>query len=101
MVDEAGEMFTWDEFLPDSAAGPEETLARQLMLQQIEDALAKLPLLQRQVFIAHELDGRSFKEISAELSVSVNTLLSRKHAAVHALREHLRGAYNDLIGSGE
>jgi len=101
MIDDSGESFTWDEFLPDPAAGPEETLARQLMLQQIEGALAKLPTLQREVFIAHELEGRSFKEISAQTNVSVNTLLSRKHAAVNSLREHLRVAYDDLTGSGE
>ena len=101
VADESGELFTWDEFLPDAAAGPEETLTRQLMLQQIETALAKLPALQREVFIAHELEGRSFKEISAQMKVSVNTLLARKHAAVTALRKHLRAVYDDLTGMGE
>lgn len=97
VIDDTGELFTWDEFLPDSAAGPEETLARQLMLQQIENAVARLPPLQREVFVAHELEGRSFKEISAATNVSVNTLLSRKHAAVSSLREYLRVVYDELL----
>jgi len=97
IVDEEGEQFTWDEFLPDSSAGPEETFARELMLQQIEEALAELPPLQREVFIAHEIEGRSFKEMAAQLNVSVNTLLSRKHEAVSTLRRRLQQVYQELF----
>ena len=97
VTDDEGELFTWDEFLPDTDAGPEAVLSRQLLLQQIETALATLPRVQREVFIAHELAGRSFKEISAQLGISVNTLLSRKHAAVNALRDHLRRVYEELL----
>ncbi len=95
-IDSEDELFTWEEFLPDPSAGPEATLARQLMLQQIEVALAELPLAQREVFIAHELEGRSFKDISQQSGIGINTLLSRKHEAVIALRERLQQIYEEL-----
>ena len=92
-----GELFTWEEFLPDPSAGPEAALARQLILQQIEIALTELPPEQREVFVAHELEGLSFKDISRQSGISINTLLSRKHAAVNTLRNHLRALYEELI----
>ncbi len=96
IMDDEGEPFTWDEFLPDASAGPEDMLMRQSMLEQIESALASLSPAQRDVFIAHELDGRSFKELSQQMGVSVNTLLSRKHEAVIALRKQLQWVYEEI-----
>ncbi len=102
-TDADGESLNWDELLPSAEAGPEAQLAREVMLEQIELAIAALPALQRDIFMAHELEGRSFKELSVELGVSVNTLLSRKHAAVTSLRQRLQGVYQELtdFGGGE
>ena len=98
-TDEDGEPLNWDELLPSSDAGPEALFARQVLLDQIEAVIAALPTQQREVFIAHEFDGRSFKELSAELGVSVNTLLARKHAAVTTLRQRLRVVYQEFGGA--
>jgi RNA polymerase sigma factor (sigma-70 family) len=100
-TDEAGESVPWDEFLPSPDAGPEAALARQLLMEQVETAISELPALQRDVFIAHELNGSSFKELAAEWGVSVNTLLSRKHAAVTALRQRLYEVYQEFDNFGE
>jgi len=96
-VEEDGEMSSLEELLPSPDAGPEAAYARSLLLEELEDALEELPDEQREVFIAHEFEGRSFKELAAESSVSVNTLLSRKHYAVLYLRERLREIYDDLM----
>lgn len=96
IIDEDGEYFSWDEFLPDADAGPEEALMRETILKNIQSALINLTAAQRDVFVAHELDGQSFKEISDQTGVSVNTLLSRKHEAIHALRRQLQQIYTDL-----
>jgi RNA polymerase sigma factor (sigma-70 family) len=82
--------------LPSPDAGPEEEYARAVLLEALEQAIDELPVDQRDVFIAHELEGRSFKEISAATGVGVNTLLSRKRYAVLRLRERLRSAYDEL-----
>lgn len=95
-TDDEGEVLNWDELLPSSAAGPEAAFARRVLMEQIEAAIAALPVQQREIFMAHEFDGRSFKELSVELDVSVNTLLSRKHAAVTALRQRLQDVYQEL-----
>jgi RNA polymerase sigma factor (sigma-70 family) len=86
---------TLEDLLPSAEAGPEAAYARNLLLDAVEEALDDLPKAQRDVFIAHELMGQSFKEIAAETGVSVNTLLSRKHYAVLYLRERLQSIYND------
>jgi RNA polymerase sigma factor (sigma-70 family) len=78
------------DLLPSAGAGPEAELARSLLLDDLEAALAELPDEQREVFIAHELEGRSFKEMSAATGVSINTLLSRKRYAVLHLRKRLQ-----------
>jgi RNA polymerase sigma factor (sigma-70 family) len=91
-----GEMLSIEELLPSPDGSPEEVYARNVLLDELEEALAELPEEQRAVFIAHEIDGRSFKEIAAESGVSVNTLLSRKHYAVMQLRERLRTIYDEL-----
>ena len=86
---------TLEDLLPSAEAGPEAAYARSLLLDALEEALDELPEAQRDVFLAHEVMGQSFKEISAETGVSVNTLLSRKHYAVLYLRERLQSIYND------
>lgn len=85
-----------DEVLPSSDAGPEAVYARRVLLEELYAALEELPAEQREVFIAHELDGRSFKELSAESNVAVNTLLARKRYAVLHLRERLREIYQEF-----
>jgi RNA polymerase sigma factor (sigma-70 family) len=87
-----------EEMLPSPDAGPDALFARSLLWEELEDALAELPPEQRDVFIAHEIDGRSFKELSAETGVSVNTLLSRKRYAVLHLRERLKEIHEEMMG---
>jgi RNA polymerase sigma factor (sigma-70 family) len=79
-----------DDLLPSPDAGPAALYARRLLVQELESAIEELPPAQRAVFVAHELEGRSFKEMAAETGVSVNTLLSRKRYAVRRLRERLQ-----------
>lgn len=93
---EALDMSAAEEILPSPAPGPEADYARGVMLDELEAALDELPDEQREVFIAHEWEGRSFKELSAETEVNVNTLISRKHYAVLHLRERLREIYEEL-----
>ena len=91
-----GERLELDDVLPSPDAGPEEEYARGVLLEALEQAIGELPAEQRDVFIAHELEGRSFKEISTATGVGVNTLLSRKRYAVLRLRERLRSVYDEL-----
>jgi len=93
-VEEEGD--TLEDLLPSADAGPEAIYARSLLLDALEEALEELPKAQREVFVAHELMGQSFKELSAETGLSVNTLLSRKHYAVTHLRERLQLIYEDF-----
>jgi len=92
----SGERLELDDVLPSPDAGPEEEYARGVLLEALEQAIGELPVEQRDVFIAHELEGQSFKEISAATGVGVNTLLSRRRYAVLRLRERLRSAYDEL-----
>jgi len=85
-----------EEALPSPNAGPEAAYARGVLLEELLAALEELPKEQRDVFIAHELDGRSFKELAAESGVSVNTLLARKRYAVLHLRERLQTIYDEF-----
>jgi RNA polymerase sigma factor (sigma-70 family) len=94
--DEAGELLRIEDLLPSPDAGPEALYFRNVLLDELELALEELPPEQREVFVAHELEGRSFKELSAETGVSINTLLSRKRYAVLHLRERLQGIYDEL-----
>jgi RNA polymerase sigma factor (sigma-70 family) len=89
-----------EDLLPSRDAGPEAAYARTVLLEELEDALAELPDEQREVFLAHEIEGRSFKELAVETGLSVNTLLSRKHYAVIHLRERLRAVYDEFMKSG-
>ncbi len=95
-TDENGERLPWEDLLPSPDAGPEALYARGVLLEALEAALDELPKEQREVFIAHELEGRSFKEMAAETGVSVNTLLSRKRYAVMHLREQLADIYDEF-----
>ena len=97
---EDGEVLTLEELLPSPDAGPEAAYARTLLLDELEDALEELPEEQREVFLAHEIEGRSFKELAVETGLSVNTLLSRKHYAVIHLRERLREVYDEFTKAG-
>jgi RNA polymerase sigma factor (sigma-70 family) len=94
---EDGDTLSLDELLPSPEAGPEAAYARSILLEELEAAVDELPEEQREVFLAHEFEGISFKEISAETGVSVNTLLSRKHHAVLHLRRRLHSIYEDFV----
>src|SRR5438034_808205 len=93
--DEDGELLHVEDLLPSPDAGPEALYVRNLLLDELEFALGELPDEQREVFVAHELEGRSFKELSAESGVNVNTLLSRKRYAVLHLRERLQSIHDE------
>jgi RNA polymerase sigma factor (sigma-70 family) len=93
---EDGESVPLEDLLPSSDEGPEAAYARAFLLDELEEALDELPEEQRVVFIAHELEGRSFKELAAETGVGVNTLLSRKRYAVLHLRERLQSIYREF-----
>lgn len=82
------------------AAGPAQVYARTVLLEELEEALAELPQEQREVFLAHEIEGYSFKEIADRTGVRVNTLLSRKHYAVVHLRRRLRAIYEEFVRTG-
>jgi RNA polymerase sigma factor (sigma-70 family) len=94
--EEEGELFPWEELLPSPDAGPEAAYAREVLIDEIDAALDELPEEQREVFVAHELEGRSFKELAAATGLSMNTLLSRKHYAVLHLRQRLRAIYDEF-----
>jgi RNA polymerase sigma factor (sigma-70 family) len=96
VADEDDELLRVEDLLPSPAAGPEALYARNVLLAELELAVDELPAEQREVFVAHELEGRSFKEIAAETGVSLNTLLSRKRYAVLHLRERLQSIYDDF-----
>ncbi len=85
-----------DEVLPSPEAGPEAAYARGVLLEALHAALGELPKEQRDVFIAHELEGRSFKELAAESGAGVNTLLARKRYAVLHLRGRLQSIYDEF-----
>jgi RNA polymerase sigma factor (sigma-70 family) len=84
-----------EDLLPSPDAGPEALYARGVLLDELASAVGELPAEQRYVFVGHELEGRSFKEMAAETGVSVNTLLSRKRYAVLFLRKRLQGIYDE------
>ncbi len=93
---EADDEHWLEEVLPSPDAGPEAAYARGVLLEELYVALEELPKEQRDVFIAHELDGRSFKELAADSGASVNTLLARKRYAVLHLRARLKTIYDEF-----
>ena len=96
VADEDDELLRLEDLLPSPEAGPEAIYARTVLLEELELALDELPDEQREVFIAHELEGRSFKEMAAETGVNLNTLLSRKHYAVLHLRKRLQNIFDEF-----
>src|SRR5271157_555720 len=96
VADDDEELLHLEDLLPSPDAGPDALYARGVLLDELEFALDELPEEQREVFVGHELEGRTFKEVSAETGVSVNTLLSRKRYAVLHLRERLRNIYDEF-----
>ena len=96
IANEEDELLRFEDLLPSPDAGPEALYARRVLLDELQLALDDLPADQRAIFIAHEFEGRSFKAISAQTGVGVNTLLSRKRYAVLRLRERLQEAYDDF-----
>ena len=95
---EEGELLEIEDLVPSPDAGPEALYLRNVLLDELELALDELPDEQREVFLAHELEGQSFKEMAAETGLKVNTLLSRKRYAVLYLRERLRTIYEEFAG---
>ena len=93
---EDGEALQWEDLLPSPDAGPEAAYARGVLLEELDAALEDLPEEQRDVFVAHEIEGRSFKELSEATGVIVNTLLSRKRYAVLRLRRRLQAIYEEF-----
>jgi RNA polymerase sigma factor (sigma-70 family) len=95
--EDGGDSLSLEELLPSPDAGPEANYARSILVEELAEALDELPEEQREVFLAHEIEGRSFKEISAQTGVAVSTLLSRKHYAVLHLRRRLRSIYDEFV----
>jgi len=96
IANEDDDSLQFEDLLPSPDAGPEALYARGVLLAAFELAVRELPPEQREVFVAHEIEGLSFKELAARTGVAVNTLLSRKRYAVLHLREHLQGIYDDF-----
>ena len=94
--EEDGESLLLQDLLPSPDAGPEEAYARSVLLEELDAALDELPEEQREVFIAHEIEGYSFKELAAATGLGINTLLSRKHYAVVHLRQRLQAIYDEF-----
>lgn len=95
-VTEDGESLLLEDLLPSPDAGPEAAYARGVLLEELAAALDELPAEQRQVFIAHEMEGRTFKELARTTGLNVNTLILRKHYAVVHLRERLEAIYEEF-----
>jgi RNA polymerase sigma factor (sigma-70 family) len=96
LEDSEGELLQIEDLLPSPDAGPEALYFRRVLLDELSAAIGELPEEQRAVFVAHELDGRSFKDLSAETGVNINTLLARKRYAVLHLRERLKSIHNEF-----
>ena len=96
VADEDGDVLRVEDLLPSPDAGPEALYVRGVLLEELELALDELPDEQREVFIAHEIEGRSFKELSAASGVNINTLLARKRYAVLHLRGRLQTIYDEF-----
>jgi RNA polymerase sigma factor (sigma-70 family) len=90
-----------EDFLPSGNAGPDVTYARSVLIEELDAALEELPADQRAAFVAHEIEGQSFKEMAAETGLSVNALVLRKHYAVQHLRQRLADIHNEFLGKKE
>ncbi len=96
LEDEDGELLQIDDLLPAPEAGPEAIYLRHVLLEEMRVALSELPAEQREVFIAHEIEGRSFKELASESGININTLLARKRYAVLHLRDRLQSIHDEF-----
>jgi len=94
--DESGDLFAFEDLLPSPDDGPEALYFRHVLLNELRAAIDELPPEQRAVFVAHEIEGRSFDEIAAETGVNRNTLLARKRYAVLHLRKQLQAVHDDF-----
>jgi len=92
-----GEPAIFEDLLPSADQGPEAAYARQILLDELEEAIEELPEEQRRVFVAHEIDGQSFKTLADATGVSINTLLGRKRYAVLHLRKRLKAIHDDFL----
>jgi RNA polymerase sigma factor (sigma-70 family) len=97
VVGEDGDLLSFEDLLPSPDAGPDAAYARSVLFEELDAALDELPKEQREIFVAHELEGRTFKELAAATGLSVNSLLSRKHYAVVHLRERLQSIYDEFM----
>jgi RNA polymerase sigma factor (sigma-70 family) len=95
-VSEDGGALRLEDLLPSRDAGPEAAYARSVLIDELGAALDELPAEQREAFVAHEIEGRSFKDLAAETGLSINTLVLRKHYAVQQLRERLAAIHNEF-----
>jgi RNA polymerase sigma factor (sigma-70 family) len=91
-----GEALRLEDLLPSPEAGPEAAYARGVLIEELDAALGELPVEQRQVFVSHEIEGRSFKDLAQETGLSVNTLILRKHYAVRHLRDRLEAIHDEF-----
>jgi len=97
-VSEDGEELQLEDLLPSADAGPDAAYARSVLIEELDAALDELPAEQREAFVAHEIEGRSFKELAMETGLSVNALVLRKHYAVQHLRERLAAIHDEVAG---
>lgn len=98
-VNEDGEELRLEDLLPSADAGPDAAFARSVLIAELDAALDELPVEQREAFVAHEIEGSSFKELAAETGLSVNALVLRKHYAVQHLRERLAAIHDEFAES--
>ncbi len=96
LTGEEDEQFWLEEVLPSPDAGPEAVYARRVLMEALYEALEELPNEQSAVFIAHELEGKSFKELALESGTGINTLLARKRYAVKHLQARLQEIYDEF-----
>ena len=96
VVGDDGELIAVADLVPSDAAGPDAELVRSRLAAELERALSELPEEQRAVFVAHEVQGQSFKRLAAQTGVNINTLLARKRYAVLHLRERLQQAFDEM-----
>jgi len=94
---DADEALLLEDLLPSPDAGPDAMFARRMLLEEVDAALLELPEEQREVFVAHEMDGRTFKQLADETGLSINTLLSRKRYATLHLRRRLQAIYEEFV----
>ena len=94
-----GDVDPFEDLLPSTDAGPDALYARSVLLEELHAALQELPAEQREVFVAHEMDGHSFKELADETGLSINTLLSRKRYAILHLRRRLQAIYDEFVNA--